>query len=360
MTAIIPGHAPRVALAALGFATFTAAAETLEEAWRAGLANDQRLVAAQHREGAADAALSAARAGHYPSVSLGTTASRWRDTPAFDFSAAGMPAAMPLFSGNSFTLANAQVSLPLYSGGAIGANVAAATATLDNQARAAEALRQDVKLAVAEAYVGVLSAQSALAVARANTASLDAHARDVEDMRRAGQVPTNDYLAAAVTLADATQRELQAANALEIANAVYNRRVGRPFDAPVTLDPLDQPLGALTAATSLDELVSAAKETRAELAGLTAAAEALDARATAARAARRPQLAVNGGYAFLENDFLTREDYWFVALGLRWSFFDSGQTRHAIANFRRQSEAARAERTDLAAGVELDVRRAFA
>jgi outer membrane protein TolC len=162
------------------------------------------------RAGAADAALAAARAGHYPSVSVSTAASRWRDTPAFDFSAAGVPAALPLFGGSTLTTANAQVSVPLYTGGAIGANVDAATAALDSQGRTAETLRQDTKLAVAEAYVGVLSAQSALEVARSTKAGLAAHAREVEDMRRVGQVPNNDYLAAAVrspTLRNAAGRE---------------------------------------------------------------------------------------------------------------------------------------------------------
>jgi outer membrane protein TolC len=355
---MIDRRVARIAVAALALVSLTAAAETLDEAWAAALANDGRLAAAQARERAADAALAAARAEHYPSVSVSTATSRWRDTPAFDFSAAGLPGTLPLFSGDSVNLANAQVSLPLYSGGAIGANVDAATAVLNSQGRATESLRQDLKLAVAEAYVGVLSAQSALEVARANTASLAAHAREVEDMRRAGQVPANDYLAAAVSLADATQRELQAANALEIATGVYNRRVGRPLDTRVALAPLDEPLGAL-GATTLPELVGAAQEARAELAGLTAAAEALAARAAATRAARRPQLAVNGGYAYLENDFLNREDYWFVMLGVKWNLFDSGQTRHAIASFERQSEAARAERTDLAVAIELDVRRAW-
>jgi outer membrane protein TolC len=68
---------------------------------------------------------------------------------------------------------------------------------------------------------------------------------------------------------------------------------------------------------------------------------------------------VNGGYAYLENDFLNRDDYWFVSLGVTWSFFDSGQTRHAIASFERQSAATRAERADVTAAIELDVRRAW-
>jgi outer membrane protein TolC len=339
--------------------TAAAGAETLDDAWRAALANDGRLAAAESRTSAADASLAAARAERYPTVTAATHTSRWRDSPAFDFGPQTPLGALPLFGGDTMNMANAQISLPLYAGGALSANVAAAAATRDGQQRRADALRQDVKLAVAEAYIGVLLAQSAFGVARSSTTSLAAHTRDVEDMRRTGQVPTNDYLAAAVSLADATQRELAAQGALQIANALYNRRVGRPLDAPVTLEALDEALTADVTEASLATLLAQAQATRPELAELADAADALAARATAARAERRPRLAVDGGYAYLENEFLNRQDYWFVTLGVQMRLFDSGRSRHATASLERQSAAVLAERTDLAAAVELDVRRAF-
>jgi outer membrane protein TolC len=337
-----------------------ATAETLEEAWQTALTADGRLAAAESRSAASEAALAAARAERYPSVTVTTATSRWRDTPAFDFGAAGLPAVLPLFGGATLNIASAQVSLPLYTGGALAANVAAAAATRDGRGRLTEAMRQDVKLAVADAYVGVLRAASALEVARSNTASLAAHARDVEDMRRTGQVPTNDYLAASVSLAAAQQRELQAASALDVARALYNRRLGRPLDAAVTVVTLDAPLGGEALAAPLAELVSAARTARPELEELDAAVETLAARASAARGARRPQLALSGGYAYLENDFLNREDFWFASLGMRIAVFDGGRSRHAAAALERESAAVADDRRDRAAEIEIEVHRAWA
>jgi outer membrane protein len=348
------------ALLGAALAAPPSAAETLEEAWGAALAADARLAAAGERSGASEAALAAARAERQPAVTATTATTRWRDTPAFDFGAAGLPGVLPLFGGETMNLATAQVSLPLYTGGALTANVAAAAAASDGQRRGTEALRQGVKLGVAEAYVGVLRAASALEVARANAAGLAAHARDVEDMRRTGQVPTNDYLAAAASLADARQRELAADNALTIARALYNRRLGRPLETPVALEPLEAPLGGAAIAAPLGELVAAARAARPELAALDAEAEALAARANGARATRRPQLALSGGYAYLENRFLDREDFWFVQLGVRVNVFDAGRARHAGAVYDRQSAAAVDERRDLAAEIELEVHRAAA
>jgi outer membrane protein TolC len=353
-------HTLRVTLAvALSLAARATPAETLAEAWQAALAADARLAAAEMRFAASDAALLAARAERHPSVTATTATSHWRDTPAFDFSGAGLPGALPLFGGETLNLAAAQVSLSLYTGGVLAANVTAAAAVRDQQARLTDALRQDLLLAVADGYVGVLRAASALDVARSNAASLAAHARDVEDMRTTGQVPTNDYLAAAVSLADARQRELAAQSALDVARAVYNRRMGRPFDSPVTVEPLTEPLGGPAVAAPLPGLVAAARAARPELEELDAVADALAARAAAARASRRPQLALGGGYAYLENDFLSREDFWFVSLGVRVNVFDGGRSRHSSAALERQAAAVANERRDRGAEIELEVHRAW-
>ncbi len=349
-----------VLVAGLTFAAPTAAAETLEEAWRAALAADARLAAAETRTAAREAAILVARAERRPSVTASTITSRWRDTPAFDFRGAGLPVALPLFGGKTLNLASAEMSLPLYTGGALAANMSAATASRDREARLADALRQDVLLAVAEAYVGVLRASSALDVARSLSASLAAHARDVEDMRRSGQVPANDYLAAAVSLADARQRELTAQSALQVARAAYNRRLGRPFGSPVVVESLTEPLGGVAITASLEELVAAARAARPELEELAAAADALEAQAAAARAARRPQLALNGGYAHVENDFLSREDFWYASFGVRFNAFDGGRSRHASAALERQAAAVESERRDRGAEIELEVHRALA
>ena len=309
---------------------------------------------------ASDAALAAARAERLPTVTAAAATSSWRDTPAFDFGAVGVPAVQPLFGGDTLNVASAQVSVPVYAGGRITANVTAAAAERDGQTRSIDTVRQDLRLAVADAYIGVLRATSALEVARSNVASLAAHARDVGDMRTTGQVPTNDYLAAAVSLADARQRELQAERGLEVAHALYNRRVGRPFETPVSLEPLTVPLGGEAIAAPLGQLVAAARSARSELAQLDAAADALAARSIAARAARRPQLAVSGGYTYLENEFLNREDFWFVALGVRVNVFDGGRGRHASTTLEHQASAVAEDRRDRASEIELEVHRAWA
>ncbi len=337
----------------------SATGETLDDAWRAALDADFKVAAALAQTDAASADLAAARAARYPSFTASSSTSRFRDPPAFDFGGAGLPIVLPLFAGNTVTMADARVSLPIFSGGALAANIASAAATRDSRNRAAAATVAAIKLGVAEAYVGVLRAQSALDVARSATASLRSHARDVEDMRRSGAVPTNDYLAAAVSLADAEQRELQADRGLAIAKAGYNRTVGRSLDAPVVIEPMEPGFSALPTTTSLTELVANARASRAELASLDAAASAWTAKAAATQAGRRPQLTVSGGYTHLDNEVLNRRDYWSVALGVRWSPFDSGRTRETTTALLREADAVTAERNDRARTIELEITTAW-
>jgi outer membrane protein TolC len=331
------------------------AAETLQEAWAIALAQDSSLQAAHSRLRAADDELEAARAARQPAVTASSAITRFRDTPAFDFAAAGLPGRLPLFGGDTVVMSDAQASFPLYTAGMIGANIDAARSGLDAQTRTTAALAQQLKLAVATSYVGVLRTESALTAARTNAASLAAHARDVADMERNGQVPRNDYLAAAVSLADAQQRALQTETALDVARAVYNRQIGRALDAPVELLPDLPAIDAELAGGTLEDLVARALARRDELAGLAAVAAQLQAQSAATRAQLRPQLILSGGYTFLENDVLDREDYWSLGFGIRLSLFDGGRTRNTAGALMHRSSAAAQEHSHLQSLIELEV-----
>ena len=96
----------------------------------------------------------------------------------------------------------------------------------------------DLKLTVAEAYVGVLRAQKNLEVARSNVEQLSSFARDVRNRREQGLAIRSDELAAEVSLANARLSEIQARTALESAWATYNRYLCRPLTDVVPLEEL--------------------------------------------------------------------------------------------------------------------------
>src|SRR5690606_38643843 len=119
---------------------------------------------------------------------------------------------------------------------------------------------------VAEEYVAVLRASSDVALAQSAVDSLAAHAHDVAMLYRHEQRPKNDLLAAQVALADARHELLAIENALDVARATFNRRLGRPLDAPVRLADLQ----LMPVPDSLDDLQQVACAGRPELSQLAA------------------------------------------------------------------------------------------
>jgi len=334
-------------------------AESLDEAWRTALAGDQWLEASRSQVTAAAEDVAAAKSARLPQLTASAGVNRFNEAPAFDFSGAGVPAILPLFGGETLRMADARVTLPLYTGGRVGHGVDAAGAMLSAQSARTAAGEQQVKLQVARHYIDVLRAQRALEVADSNVASLGAHVKDVEDMFRAGAVARNDYLAAAVSLADAEQRRLQASNGLELAKAAYNRALGRELDAPVSLDENLPGIDITLDLTSPSSLTTVALASRDELDGLAAAADAYRSQAQATRGNSRPQLALTGGYLSIPNDFLNRDDFWMVGVGVQWNVFDGGQSRRKADALEYRARAAAQERAHLESMIALEVRQAW-
>ena len=333
--------------------------ETLDDAWRIALGNDQWLQAGRSRVSAAADELAAARSGRLPSLTASAGLNQFNEAPSFDFSGAGVPATLPLFDGETMETADARVTLPLYAGGRIRDGIDAAQAMLDAQSARSMADEQQVKLDVARRFIDVLRAERALAVADSTVASLQAHVADVDDMFRAGAVARNDYLSAAVSLADAEQRRLQSRNALDLASAAYNRALGRPLDAPVSLDEQLPAIDISLDLTSPDALTAVALMERDEIDGIESAAAAYRAKSKSMRGETLPQLAMTGGYVSMPNEFLNRDDFWMVGIGVQWKLFDGGQTRRQADALNSRAYALTHEQAHFESLVALEVRQAW-
>lgn len=334
-------------------------AETLSEAWQVAMERDLSLLSANSRVEAAEADLAAAKAQRYPILSASGSVMSMDETPAFDFGAAGMPVQLPLYEGSTVVSSDARVTVPLFTSGALSHGIAAAQSGLGSSKLQALALLMDTKLSVANAYIGVLRAESNKKVADSNLDSLMAHAADVEDMFKAGLVPRNDHLAAQVALADAQQRHLQATNQLDIARAAYNRGLDRPLDTQVIVENKSPVVQIDFPAPDLESLTAMALERRPELAGMDEGAIALRAQADATKARGLPQVALSGGYSYMENQFLNQEDYWMVGVGVRWDLYDSGRTRHAADALSRRARALSQDRRNMESVVALQVRQSW-
>ncbi len=335
-----------------------AAAESLDDAWQLALQQDRGYASLENRTDAAKLEAEAARAQRWPVLAVGGGYTWLDDSPAFDFSFTGLPIVPPpLFPGDEFLMGSATLTLPVYTGGRISSGIAAAEARSRGADAQLEGARQDLKLAVADSYVGVLRTERALSVAESNVTSLEALATDVSLMFERELVPKNELLAVQVALADARQNRLRAANAAELARADYNRRLGQPLDRQVeVVEVLPEPQAL---PQDLDSLIAIALEQRTELGALDEQGEAYGQLARSERSRVLPQVSVTGSYSYLENGFLDDEEFLYAGVGVQWALFDGGQSRKRAAALERSKRAVQEQRQDLQSLIALHVRQAW-
>jgi len=282
------------------------------------MAVDQRLAAVSAQVHAADCNTVAAQRMRVPAIKHATGYNVLTDAPTIGFGGMGIP-----LVDDDFVLSTTMAEVPIYTGGQISSSIQAASAQASATKHSYQKGVLDVKLDVATSYTAVLRAQKAVDTATANEQSLAAHEEVVRALLERGRVPQNDLYAAQVARADATQKALQARNALAIAQAGYNRLLGRLLDSPVVVDELVVP----PPSGDLEMLTSQAMVTRPELAALACQATALRHQADSTRAATRPHVGVEGGYVYLESPSIDPNSYGALMLGLEWKPFDGGVSK---------------------------------
>lgn len=335
-----------------------AMAETIADAWRMAREADGSFAAAQSDAAAADSAQVAAERQRWPVLRVTGSYSQLNESPALDISTpTGEFRSPKIWKNDVVGLASAEVSIPLWTAGRLSGAIGSAT----DEARAAAAQMKgagaNLELAVVEAYLGVLRARSALAVAESNAKSLEAHASAVRVMYEKESVPHSDLLAAQVALANARQQRLRAANAVRLASAAYNRRVGQPLDrVPELEDPSDAgPADTAPANREPAALTAMALERRPELEAIAARSASLEQAAGAVRAERWPQLQLRAGYDYFQNQILDRQNAAMVGIGFEWRLFDSGQTDARAGALKHRARAAARQLEDAKSLIALEV-----
>ncbi len=347
-------------------------AETLEGAWAAALAANPAWQASQANTESSRHLVNSAKATRWPTLSLGAVWAHHQDMPKVQTDLSGLSSglagllppqaiarlpgslAQPVADDRGWA-ANATVTLPVFTSGKISAGIRAAEAGVDAAEAAENRARQDLKLAVAEAYLTVLRSRAAQTVADQLVASLGVHQRDVGQFYRQGLVARSDVLAVDVMLADARQRQIQARHALSLSRSAYNRLLARPLSTPVALDEIDWPRQA----EPLPALQDSAAQHRPELDELAAQSQSLHAQARGLRAEDGPQVALFAAHTYVQNSYLTREHVNSAGVMIRWNLLDAGIHRERAAALAVKADALRAQRNDLASQVALQVEQAW-
>ena len=359
-----------------------ASAEDLNAAWSQAIGINAGVQASQFDSLSAGMSLGAARSAIFPSMSVTALNAFLSQSPVVRVPAslAGAGAGASAFKGGFPALGPNQSDVPFVfanisqrRGGRIHSNIEAARAGANFEKTEVFRTVLDLKLTVAEAYVGVLRAKRNLDVQRSNVAQLAAFLRDVTNRKAEGQATRNEQLAAEVKPTTLLQ-EISACKNLDVAWATYNRYLYRPPGLVVDLEEITEPspsdsLDALTADAlkqqdstfALSEPIAAdlagrALQERPELEGLAERARQSDALASATMATIKPQFSFNASYIDIGAQNFTNPNLFAGTFQLSWTVFDGGQTRRRAEAQRLQARSYMRKRADTSADIVLEVR----
>jgi outer membrane protein len=331
----------RIFAAALVLASVSAPAvaqasqETLADAIDSAFANNPSLLAERRTRSVADETLEQARGAARPTLGATGSYGTQRTEVGQTFSIGGMT--FPRDGNSQLATAGLEARLPIYQGGALGAQRRQAEAGVKASAGRLKAFEQSLILDVVTVFMDVRRAEQELAIRDNNVASLRQQVQAATDRFDVGEVTRTDVAQAQARFAGA-EANLSAARAnLAAARAAFEQIVGRPGVQ------LAEPPAAPAVPNGLDVAVAAAMQENPQVIAARAAAQAAEEGVGVARGALRPRVGIvaNGGLQETYQDDSFRDTNVGVAAEVSIPIYTGGVASSRTREARLLAERAR-------------------
>ena len=222
--------------------------------------------------------------------------------------------------------------------------------------------KNDIVLAVHEAYYNLLKTRKFVEVAKQSLEERKAHLKDSRAFYKAGLIPKNDMLQSEVQLAGAEIELIRTMNLSIIALARLNTLLRRPVETEIQVEDI---LKYEPSEISWELAVEQAKKFRQELKQSDISIEQADKNIILTRAPYLPAVSVSANY-LKQGDNLLAGSY---PLGpsevktaeatLEWRFWAWGQSKDKVAAARHNMKKAQESQAELLNNIILQVREAF-
>jgi outer membrane protein TolC len=330
---------------------------TLERAIDHAHRNNPDALTAAQRIAQAEAALEEATATFWPQLQLGARYAV-TDNPAAVFANLVNQEVLD-FQNTDFNdldtiddlNLSARIDLPLYAGGARFASRRAAAAGREAAEQSSVAIRRELGLQTARAYLSVLRARAFVDAAEAAVEAFEANLSTAERRFEAGTLLKQDLLDVEVRLSRAREDLVRARNGEALALRALANVMGRPADAPPPeLSESDPALAVPADAREVD---------RAEIEALEHRLEQAAAGINRARAGYIPTVGAFSTFmydkGFIENG--SRFSY-MAGLALEWKVFDGLGTPARVERARAELGATEQALRKTRLGISLQVEQA--
>ena len=254
------------------------------------------------------------------------------------------------------------IEQPIYRGRSLVTSVELGELDLESSKASMAKTKNDIILAVHEAYYNLLKTRKFEEVAVQSVEERKAHLKDARAFYKAGLIPKNDVLQSEVQLAGAEIELLRAKNLSIMALARLNTLLRRPVETQIEVEDV---LKYEPSDIAWEQAVEQAKKYRPELKRSEIAIEQADKNIILTRAPYLPRVSVSASY-LKQGDDPAAQDY---PLGpsevktaqatLEWRFWAWGQSKAEMAAARYNMKKAQENQTELLDSIVLQVREAY-
>lgn len=322
---------------------------TLTPAQAADLAERQALEIRQAREGIAQAQAAVGQAQSGRNLQASATIIEGRMGPV---STVTIDSQTLELGSDTIRQAMVNVSQPLYTGGRVESQVAAARAGVSVATAQTEVTIRALRRSAVEAVFAILRAKELAGVAQRQLEANREHLRLARARFAAGTAAQFDVVQAETQVASAEGNLVAAEVAVDQAVAGLRRVLALPQTQPVAASAPTEPV--LQPAGDLPALIAVGWENRPELRALEAQVQAAEANLRLARATDALSAALAGQYQHNGSTagFATSENSWQVTLSLSKPLWDGGLRKSLVqsaeANLRSSELAVETQRQQIA------------
>lgn len=254
------------------------------------------------------------------------------------------------------------VQQPVYRGRSLVTGVELGELDLESSKAVLAQSKNDIILAVHEAYYELLKTRKFEEVAKQSLTERQAHLKDSQAFFEAGLIPKNEMLQSEVQLAGAEIELIRAMNLSSMALARLNTLLRRPVESKIEVEDV---LEFEPSEISWQQSVQQARQYRPELKQSDIAIEQADKNVTLTRAPYLPSVSVSANYLKQGDNPIAQEyplgpsEVKTAEATLEWRFWAWGQSKDEVAAAKHNMKKAKENKAQLLDNIVLQVREAY-
>jgi outer membrane protein TolC len=261
-------------------------------------------------------------------------------------------------SPKSVFLGQANLSMPLYSGGRIKYGIESAKYLVEASKLSTENDKIAIAYNVAQAYNNLFKANQSIKVLEENLTASDKRDETFLKMENNGLIARNDRLKANLQTSNIELQLLEAKNNYNIANINMDLLLGIPETTIIEVDPnyIDEAQDA----KPVDYYLTEAQQNRKDLQALSQQRRAAQFGSKAAKAENLPTVALTGGYIAADApDFLTVYNAVNVGVGIQYNLANIWKKNSSLRQSQAREKQLEASNELLNDNIKLDVNREY-